>query len=376
MIDFSTTRLTIPLAFYCLVGYLAVFVLFKNYALSLKLSKFKDKTQWIIMFTSILVLSVTCFVAGDFYNYMDWIYDYKYGGHNHGEPIYETIIRILDKNYLIFRILIWGGGLLLIKNACDRLKIDKVSAIFILFAVYYMVFSYARASFAMAMYFWGLSFLICERRTRNRLILGIFGILLSYTFHHTMLLCILITPLSMVPLRKRTITYLVVLCPIICYIIGIIFADVFSQLPMMIEDEYISNKLTAVGNRADEASNWKGMMSNAFNYARFLLPTYIALRLVYFKNVYQNSIPVSINVLSIVSFYLILIAVSTLLIGLDNNLLYARISYMTHIPLSLIMAKLYQDGKISKRKMSALIVFLFVCSMYRLLYAVYSTVSR
>lgn len=375
MIDFSTTELTTTLALYCLIGYLFVFFLFKDYVLIEGRFRRGTQMQWGIMFIAIIVLCVTCFVSGDFYHYISWCQDYNFKGRNHGEPIYSDIIRLLDRNYLLFRILIWGGGLILVADTCRRLKIDKFVALFVLFVAFYVIYSYARASYAMAVYYWGFSLLISDKKNFFTIIIGVAGVVLSYVFHHSMLLCILLTPMVLVPLKRKMILYLVFFCPLICFIVGQIFADYFAQLPLMLDDEYLSSKLSAVGSRKDESSNWKGIISNVFHYGRFFLPMYIILRLVYFKDVYNGKIPNCVKYLTVTSFYLMLISIATMFIGLDTFLFFFRILFMAHIPLSLVVAKLYQDRKISKRDMGTYLMFFLVCSLYGLLYSVYTTLK-
>lgn len=375
MFDFTTTQLTTNTASYCLFMYVAIFVLFYKSAFARNDNSQAIRAQWLIFFAMLFVIVITNFVGGDFYHYQKWCFEYNFNSDkNHGEPIYAYVVKLAGKNYLLFRILIWGTGLVLIKDSCRRLRINKFCTFFFIFAAFLITYSYARASFAMAVYYWGLSFMISDKSRRAKSI-GLLIICISFFFHNSMLLCICLTPLIYAPLKRRTILAIIILCPIICVLLGRIFSEYFDQLPGLIDDEYISKKLTRYGSREDEASNWKGMISNVLSFSPYFVISYIIAKYVYFKKVYGEMVPFVVKSLSIISFALILISVSTFFIGLDNIVLFYRIIFMSFIPLSLLVAKLYQDGELSKILVYKLLWFCFVCLLYKHLYAVYTTLK-
>ena len=76
------------------------------------------------------------------------------------EELYEWLIIAVNNNYLLWRIVIWGGGLIVFKwVVVKRLEINVVYAFFILF-VFCKPYNYARASIAFVVYVFGVSFFL------------------------------------------------------------------------------------------------------------------------------------------------------------------------------------------------------------------------
>lgn len=217
MFDFPMEKSSIWTSLYCLITFFLI--LKANYKEGLKYPFIKKvdnrKEKW--TYVLICFFFITHCIIGDFFYLMEHVYNYIFipGYYNFGEEIYHIIAKIVDKNYLLFRTVVWGGSFALFCWSAKRLEVPVYYAVFFLFATHSITFSYARATAAMAMYFWGLSFL-CKPLSKFKwtsYLIGITIIYLSWAFHNSALIMIIMTIMLFVPLRKWNIIAVIFLIP-------------------------------------------------------------------------------------------------------------------------------------------------------------------
>lgn len=189
MFDFPIKEPTVGTSIYCLFFYLAI--LLANYKYGLKSpftrSVSSSRIKWTLFFIGLFF--ITHCLKGDFFHMMEHVYDYSAisGAYNFGEEIYPQIGLFVGKNYLLFRTIVWGGAFALFCLTAKRMNVPVYYAAVLLLATHSVIFCYARATAAMAVYFFGLSFLCSPLKGKTWLsyIIGVFIIILSTEFHRS-----------------------------------------------------------------------------------------------------------------------------------------------------------------------------------------------
>jgi len=152
----------------------------------------------------------------DFYNYKEWVETAGYTDissipqyYLHYEKPYYYIINIVNNNYFLFRLVVWGGSLFLYWQTAKRLKIDKSTFAFYLCICIVHLTAVSRVCLAYALAFYGFSFLAqpITRKGSNlfSFILGSSIILFSLFFHRSAIFLLAILPLSLFNFNKKTI---------------------------------------------------------------------------------------------------------------------------------------------------------------------------
>ena len=163
-----------------------------------------------------LFLIIAAFNRGDFFHYFDIVKNFNSIPVTHMERFYEWLIVALNSNYLLWRIVVWGGAFLLFLLTAKRMNLNSVLPSLVLFACFINCFNYSRFSLACAVYFWGLSFIL--RPIGNKILSYILGgalILSCQFFHSSTSVLIIITPVIWLPYSKQVIILAIILTPII-----------------------------------------------------------------------------------------------------------------------------------------------------------------
>lgn len=162
-------------------------------------------------------------VGNDFFAYKDLVETIGYVDINHIsqfylhlEKPYYYIINATNNNYLFFRTIVWGGSLLLFCLTAKRLGIDKCAFVFYLCLCIVHLTSTSRVCLSYALAFWGYSFIVepVKRQDKSLMSLSVcIGALLitsSLYFHRSAIFFLLILPLSLININKRTIPIIII----------------------------------------------------------------------------------------------------------------------------------------------------------------------
>lgn len=371
MLDFSFTQGSLFLSFYCLS--LFAILIFVNYSRCTYLSHNRNYTsrQRTFFLIGVALFAVSCFINGDFYNYETMVhnYDFTTGARNHGEPVYGYIIKLVHQNYLLFRIIVWGGSLLLLVEAISMIRLDVYKVVFYLIASYILTFSYARATLAFSFYYLGISFL-CTPYKRGLItrVAGIILVLSSYFFHHSMVVAIVITPIIFLPSSKRILVYSIVLIPILFALLSGVINSFMAGEGIMDGDE-LAGQLSFYAERASSTANWKGKIYEWTNYLTYFIPLCIIIYHYYLKN--NRTFPFYIDAFLKLAFSLTLISIMFLFLDIEGKIFFYRVLYMSFIPLSIVIYYAAINNYI-RRKTYLLLLFIGLCAqMYRFFYNIY-----
>ncbi len=345
MFDFTWTDHTLGNVLYCIAIYgLFVFLYYRKYVTNALIQSTRPD---ITLRISAIVLIITACIDGDWFHYGEMVhnYDFSPGAINYGEPVYYYIISAVNKNYLLFRIIVWGLAFWMTCMTFKRFQINLNVAIFFLIAVFIVKFNYARATLGMASYFLGLSYHLESRKEhmlKNSLLTLLFfwG---AYEFHHSTLVLIILTVTAFLPFDKPgVIIALVISLPFL----AAIFKDNFILVDQL-DNEYLNDKLNRYLELERGKSNIFGMIASVISYGVFVFP-------VIFDSIaiYKNHRKVSENTMGLfrVALGVFVFSLSFLFMGLDSNVFVYRIMYMSFIPLTIVTVNLFESHMINKKQ--------------------------
>ena len=345
MLDFTWTDHSLVNVLYCVLIY-AVFILsYYNRYVTRGLIK-ETKTNYFLLFAAFFLIITAC-IDGDWFNYRELVmyYDFSEGAHNHGEPIYGYIIKFVNQNYLLFRLVVWGVAFVLTLISFKRFDLNINIAVFFLIAVFLVKFNYARATLGMASCCVGLSYLLKPRRgllIMNVLLAALFfwG---AYEFHHSVLILVILCVATIyLPVDKPIIVIaLLLVMPFLAALLkdNLILVD-------QLENEYISDRLEHYLDRSTGPSNIFGILGGVISYGVFVVPIFLDTITIVRK---RKQVPVSMVKLYRVIISASILALSFSFMGLESSVFVYRILFMTFIPLTILTVYLYENGLMPKK---------------------------
>ncbi len=372
MIDFNWSKSTIESTLLCLVLFLLYVALY--YKNNRKFYEQKVFTANSALFIYSLILVVYICIDTDWYSYQSMVhnYDLTNGAQNYGEPIYGFIIKLVDRNYLLFRIIVWGGAFLFSVLTFKRLGLDTGLAIFFLIAVFLLKFNYARASLGMGLYFLGFSYFVKPSKLPSLLnyLLSLLLMFAAYQFHTSCQILIPLTFSIFIPIKRKTILLGLIIVPIIGYILkGNIVGFINSS--GIESNEYIYNKINGYIERESESRNLMGVIYDIIQYGAFFLPV-IANALVITSNKLK-SYDIESYVIKTFRFTICLVLFSLIFLFMDlsSPLFFYRLLYMAIIPLTILTVYLFQKGVMDLRVYNFIVILGIISNLYRILYTLY-----
>lgn len=139
----------------------------------------------------------------------------------HLEIVYVWIINNLSfGEYSLFRLLIWGSAIFVLRLILKRLYIDdKLSVcVFLMFNLLY--FSYARVSLSIVIFLFGFLLLYQNRGLHCNKIIGFILIIASLFFHKSTIFLLLLFPFSAINITKKKIILIILVTPVAYFIIN------------------------------------------------------------------------------------------------------------------------------------------------------------
>ena len=281
------------------------------------------------------------------------------------DPLYTYLGAVSFDSYTIFRLIIWGSALYLFKKTIDRFEISRNIAIYIFTIFFLLTFSYARVSLGMAMYFYGLSFII-KPNQYNRFWSIVFGLAFigcSYFGHRSLMALILLTPLAYVKLNKKVFIAIVVVGAIASGLAAILLSDLIAGTIQL------SNDFGGAGEAAEHYANievemeynWKYTLIRYLRFSSF----YIAIAYITWKIAFSADsklISNEIKRFATLSLGILVLALSFMLLPTwGAEIIGYRYLYMLGIPVC-IMLSYFASNKISKP--STIFILLILALMY------------
>lgn len=368
MFDIYTTVITRGMAWVSILLYSAALIYtLASYKKWPTTSNSKSRNLFWLLFLG--VFAVTYTIDSDFFHYKEMVSSTREVLDYGLELVYQHIILFIDNNYLLFRIIIFGGAALIYYFVLARFDINKTVGILLMVIVFGGIFSYARATLAFSLYYLGLSFIIPQgvaRKTRGHsfrivpssLLIGLCFIAFSYFFHRSMLILIALTPLVFLKLDKKSIYIIALVSPLSLYALRTIMGDVFSLLTF---DAVIDQRITKTYAEAIESNaNWRGVVGSILHYGKYVI-SFIIISI----SIFRNQLRVNRKILHLYSFYAALTYIAILCYPLfEGNIIYShRFLNMTIVPIIVIVAYLYKNKYMPFRHLS-LVVYWSVANSF------------
>lgn len=302
----------------------------------------RKKGESILFPLLFLFFLLFAFDSGDYYHYYNSVTENDYHAM---EDVYGAIGSLVNNNYILFRLIVWGGALLLFMRTAKRLKLDVNRTVFLLFVAYISIFDYARASLAMSIFFLGISYII--KPIKKRVLSFIIGILLigvSVYFHTSIVVAIIASIIILLPINKKT------FLPVVA---GVMMAlAYFSQsIDVLVNANLFSEE---VNSKIEEYSSQE--YDNYFSvfewtrrymeYATFFIPSIVISWKLYVKGV---KIPKEFESLAKVILALILISLGILAFSNLTFVIFYRFLFMSMIPIVLVYSYCEQNKIITKK---------------------------
>ena len=342
MIDFSITHPSEQTSLFCLLLFVMVVVLFKPRM------QFDDEDniisqRWFLLLCGLIFFAVTDWIPGDWFHYQDFMYSSSV---THLERFYVLLKELVGHNYLLFRITVWGLASILFVSILNVLELDKRIGLWVLVTMYALLYSYARASLGMAVFFLGYSLLITVFESPNRfvrIVLGIALMVLSTLFHSSMIVLVLLSTVTFIPIKKKSLVFCFVLTGLIVFIGSKYLNQLISS--DLITDDVLADKLSEVESGWSATRNINGRINDFLKFASIYFPVTIISFVVI-----RNREDVPFEILQLYKFILFIVAFAlSMHIIFSNDVFYYRTLYMTIMPIAIVLTYLYYEGYLGNR---------------------------
>ena len=370
MIELNWTEATTGSQFIFLIMYFTLVLLYYGKCVTYPFGKTTHINKFLWFFSLCLIIFVSASSNSDWYNYQHlvWNYDFSLAAYSHGEPIYGLIIKFVNHNYFLFRIIVWGSAFILTTLSFQRMNVNVNVAIFMLMAVFLLKFNYARATLSMSCYFLGLSYLLVP--SKNRKVLSFATVVLlflgAYSFHHSILPVILLTITMFFPFDKPFVTLSLLL---ILPILAIFLFSHFGLLENYIGEQSYS-RLDNYIDKESQSANIYGIIANIIKYGSFVIPI-VANSAIIYKN--KDAVSIPMMRLYRVTISIVMFSMMFLFMQLSSNVFAYRYLFMTFIPLTIISVYLYQNGFMNRKCFSIILLWGIIANTYDLLVGLYKT---
>lgn len=328
---------------------------------------FKKKLNSKMIWGCIFLFCVPCYWNQDYFNFQ---LIYNELDPTFRDPLYYYIKQITFGSYHLFRAIIWGAALLLFYKTSKIMGIPSWIVIFVFPICFLLPFSYARASLAMASYFYGVTLL---KKSNKISLMGLLFVIFSYFAHRSMLPLIVFTPLAIMRIRITNKFHLLTII-IIPILVILSFINQVQESTYQIQ-ESSDETMQATENFTRSASRYlnvvteereRSLKSRIMSFIHYvsIYSVYVYLIFTLYRikkhilrrEKYVNSMMLISTLLIVISVFFLYLSYSK---GYPETLAY-RYLYMTYIPLILQVSYFYQIGLCKKRTLYLLLMPSFI----------------
>lgn len=307
--------------------------------------------------------------GGDYFNYKEYFELVKSHNDTPLEDIYVTIINI-SPSYTIFRLIIWGSALFLLRSLFDLN--DRPALLMSIFYILFIpVFSYTRVSLSMSLIFLG-GFLINSKNNFQKKILGLVLVGTSYLFHRTAVFGIAVVLLATLfrEIGKKGLIVFICILPLILSAIKYLLGN------LMVFD--LSDNLSDLAMHGDSYLQYDTRVKGPGEIVEGILSKvayYICLLLV-IKDIWKGDFQTMPKVIKYnsVCLFLIVVVSSLFLIdmGVNTSIFYYRFLNFATIPTVIYLSwKINNKGFKGAEKLA--VVLGCASASYSLIYAFYGS---
>lgn len=296
----------------------------------------------------LITFSLFYCINTDYFTYRDYIQNRDLSYLNK-EKVYTFFILFLQSKdfqypYELFRLVVWGGAYVLVWFQLRLLKsVPTLDVMLVLFVLFVGVFSYSRASLAMAIFFFGLILWIRENAMIFRSI-ALILMLCSIFFHKEMIIAVALFPLLYYPFEKKNYLLFSVIILVFAVVLVLYFMDNIHLLDVFSDDTATySRKIEVYNNRIDDGKFQTGI-GGWIHYIVF----YFSFVIISFNMMTKGILAKTIVYLYRYQFGIIITTIAfSIVFGFGQVYVY-RVLYFSIIPLSILLAYQYRKGYINK----------------------------
>ena len=335
--------------------YIAVFI----YAWKTLLStiKYKEKKVVTVLFGVFFALYAVFYcINSDYFNYREWLSfaDIYYWNK---EKFYLYLVLFcrslpFDYPFEVFRLIVWGGGIFLAYYTFRlyRELLLPGLTLLLLFVFHAGTFCYARASLAMAVYFLGIALYLSNDKKLLKL-LGICVALLSYYFHHEMLVGIVLLPCLFIPFERKAMSFLSIFLLLVAIIAISFVSSNLEFLDQMFDNDVLSEKMEDFNEKEQKTFR----LSTLIKYLKYFLSFYLIT-----KYCWKKKVPYSLKVMYRLTYGILMVSVAFMIVfGLRSVYTY-RIMYISMIPLTLMIGYGYNKGYFTRMQLLVLMLIVLL----------------
>lgn len=326
------------------------------------------------VFWLFLLFCTTCFLDGDNFHYTQWVKNANTKGiidpFSSAEPFYQYISFFINENYFLFRLIVWGGALLLFSATAKRIDINPRLALYLLFMLFLVTFTFSRMTLAVVAYFYGLSFLIKPgaRNTILKILLGIVIIIIAREFHRSANVLLALTPLLLIPnVKNKKIKLIMIICSaIVVYFASYVIIQDMGELVQLTGDDSVVDKYNKYAIKDVETLGLGASIYFGFRHIILWGVTIVC----YINNQNNKESFVSYNLYKF-SFSLLLFALVLRTIP-DTLLEFAkRLDDMATIPVTLLLGYSLSHYNLPINKCNLFVRIGVLANLYKIVYYLY-----
>lgn len=351
--------------FFWIIALLIYFPSIKNTGKGLHAKYPSSNSDLFLLFSLITLYSVFEFAGGDFYHYKEFYEVIHFKGENDGlDPIYIWLADVLPESFYLWRFVIWGLAAFIWVMLIKRLKCSVRLAGCLFFLVVFFLFVGARQALGFSILYMGLT-LIFTPHSKLEMLWGILLCLVSYFFHSTMIVYLILALFVLLPLSKKFIVISLLLFPVIYYAFGGIIELFMTQMNIYNEasSEVISRYLES---DFRVTSNVYGVIRMVIDRAPIFILLYYGLKDVFWKKIEIDKVYQKFLLLAYMMIY-----ISFLFQGREvSSFISPRFWDASLFPLTLFLYGYFTRVKVKKYLYLSLML-LIVSKLYTYMYVFY-----
>lgn len=307
----------------------------------------KSKKSQPLLVLLMLFHLIYAFEGGDYFHYYEGVTTNMLSDGQ--EPIYHWLARVAGNNYVIWRLIVWGGALFIYMQTSKRFGFDQYKIAFLLYVMYFTLFDYARASLGMAIYFFGLSFWCKPLKNKRMLSYAVLAPIIMFGstfFHSSMYLACAASIFVFMPINKKIIVIAVLFLGLSSTLLNTVFTNIVGMI-ISSDSSFFTEKVEEYSLQQAEFGGSKfEELRRYIEYATFFIPM-LSITFHIFRKKTIGCQQIAIIRLYKVTMAIMLISVSMLIVS-TSIILFYRILYISMLGVVLLFYYFRREHIISK----------------------------
>ena len=268
------------------------------------------------------------------------------------EPLYYYIAAIVGGNYILWKLVVYGGALFL--TYLTSLNVKSNNFLFLYSFVLFVLanFGSSRNALAIAIFVYGISLIRNDKKLS--VLLGIAVSALSIFAHNSMILPVVLLFVSFFKIKKSRFFILLLAIPLFVFIVNKMPDFLFMRTEIM--DTHMGNKVEVYDEAAGNMAYRTSVLNNLYdilNYVTVAVYLFYAIRV---DN--RRNLPLSLSVIIRVSFFIAYSSIVILLsdLTIKQNLFYRYLLLILPI-LYVVLPTLFLDKELIKSNTKRMIEY-------------------